>query len=313
MSPDVEIDRYLDYISSVRGLSERTVEAYRRDLAKFSAFLDGELGEAGRELRWNRLRPQDVRSFVSNLMAQGLKETSINRMLSSLKGFFSFCQKFEYASGNPFSSVKGVKRGSHLPEVMSEEETAELLGLPANDYLGSRDRALFELLYSTGCRVSEVTTLNMKDLTRGKRSLRIIGKGRKERFVFLGKPAMEALDLYIGMRSRHVAENDPDAERALFLNAKGRRLTQRGVAEIISRYLRRSSMGKKVSPHTFRHSFASHLLDRGVDIRVVQELLGHSSVSTTQIYTHVGIERLKEVYTRAHPHAKRKTKEQSNA
>jgi tyrosine recombinase XerC len=308
MSPDVEIDRYLDYISSVRGLSERTVEAYRRDLAKLSAFLESE-----RELRWNRLRPSDVRRFISNLMAAGLKETSINRVLSSLKGFFAFCQKFEYAAANPFSSVKGVKRGTHLPEVMSEEETAELLDLPADDYLGTRDRALFELLYSTGCRVSEVTALNLKDLTRGKKSLRIVGKGRKERFVFLGKPAGEALDLYVGMRRRHVAEKDPDAEKALFLNAKGRRLTQRGVAEILSRYLQRSSMGKRVSPHTFRHSFASHLLERGVDIRVVQELLGHSSVSTTQIYTHVGIERLKEVYTRAHPHARGKTKEQSNA
>ena len=290
------VDRYLEYATSVRGLSERTVEAYRRDLRRFAAFL----GEY--ELEWDDLRSRDVRSFLSSLLREELKERSVNRALSSVKGFYAFCQKFEYCEANPFSSVGGVKRGKGLPEVMSEEETARLLEMPEHDYLGSRDRALLELLYSTGCRVSEVTAMDVKDVACSGKSIRVYGKGNKERYVFLGAPAREALSMYMQMRPRHTVEGNADAQKALFLNAGGRRLSQRGLADILSRYVRRSGMGKKISPHTFRHSFATHLLDRGVDIRVVQELLGHSSVSTTQVYTHVGVERLKEVYRRAHPH-----------
>jgi integrase/recombinase XerC/integrase/recombinase XerD len=300
MNLDQVVEKFLEYTESVRGLSRRTIDAYRRDLASFSSFLAGE--EAG-GARWETLRAHDVRRFVSTLLRRGLAESTVNRVLSSVKGFYGFCQKFEYTASNPFSSVRGVKGGRSLPEVMSEEETAGLLRLPKDDYLGTRDRALLELLYSTGCRVSEVTAMNVRDLKRGGKSILVTGKGSKDRYVFLGKPAREALRLYLGMRERHVAKDDADAHKALFLNAGGRRLTQRGVADILSRYVRRSGLGKRVSPHTFRHSFATHLLDRGVDIRVVQELLGHAGVSTTQVYTHVGIERLRDVYNRAHPHA----------
>lgn len=304
------VERYIEYSSSVRSLSERTILAYRRDVRKFGAFLEEF------ELSWDRLRSRDVRSFLSTLMREGLQESSVNRTLSSVKNFYAFCQKFEYSETNPFSTLQGVKRSAHLPEVMSEEELKELIELPESDYLGTRDRSILELLYSTGCRVSELTAMDVNDIAGSGNSIRVRGKGKKERYVFIGGPAREALSFYLSMRDRHASKDDADAGRALFLNAAGHRLSQRGVADILSRYIRKSGIGKKISPHSFRHSFATHLLDRGVDIRIVQEMLGHSSVSTTQIYTHVGMERLREVYTRAHPHAAggtRNTKEKNNA
>jgi integrase/recombinase XerC/integrase/recombinase XerD len=188
---------------------------------------------------------------------------------------------------------------------MSEKEIVKLLSMPDDTYAGTRDRAILELLYSTGCRVAEVHSMNLRDVVRGKKAVRVRGKGGKERYVFLGGPAREALGLYIGQRKNHVRTEDPDAVRALFLNLKGGRLTQRGIALIIEKYLVNSGISKRVSPHTFRHSFATHLIDHGADIRMVQEMLGHSSVSTTQIYTHVGLEKLKKVYREAHPHGKR--------
>ncbi|MFO7850807.1 MAG: tyrosine recombinase XerC [Spirochaetia bacterium] len=308
MKLETVIERFIEYSASVRSLSSRTIEAYRGDLMKFASFVSEE--ESAYD--WRELSSYGVRSFLSRLLRMGLRESSVNRILSSVRGFYSFCVKFEYAPANPFSSVRGVKRGQALPDVMSEEEVEQLLEMPKDDYLGTRDRTLLELLYSSGCRVSEVTAMNVSDIGRGKKSVRVLGKGNKERYVFLGSPAREALSMYLSMRRKHTAENDIDAEKALFLNAAGRRLTQRGVADILSRYIGKSGFGgKKVSPHTFRHSFATHLLNRGVDIRVVQELLGHSSVSTTQVYTHVGMERLREVYNKAHPHASKSSRKVS--
>ena len=168
-----------------------------------------------------------------------------------------------------------------------------------------RDRAVLETLYSTGCRISELVSLDLADLDLKNRTARVMGKGSRERNVFLGAEALAALRDYLAERQRHVrpGAGDADAQRAVFLNQRGRRITDRGVRFVLSAYLRTANLGKKVTPHTFRHSFATHLLDRGADIRAVQELLGHASLSTTQVYTHVGLERLKKVYRRAHPHA----------
>jgi len=290
---------YLNYISSVRGLSENTLKSYRRDLGLFIAFALEE------KVDWKEPKPAEIRAFIGDLHRKGLGESSINRILSSLKGFYLFCIKFEHTDQNPFESVHGRGRSRSLPEVLNESEMKRLLSLPDGTYAGTRDRAILELLYSTGCRVSEVHAMNLKDLIRGKKAVRVRGKGGKERYVFLGGPAREALSLYIGQRKNHVRTSSPDAVKALFLNLKGGRLTQRGIAKIIDGYLTRSGISKKVSPHTFRHSFATHLIDHGADIRIVQEMLGHASVSTTQIYTHVGLEKLKKVYREAHPHGKR--------
>jgi integrase/recombinase XerC/integrase/recombinase XerD len=291
-------ERYLEYITSVRGLSPRTIEGYERELSRFADFIERE------ELDWRRMRGQDVRLFLGDLLREGLAEASVNRALSAVKGFYAYCRRFELVEKEPFSSVRGMKRGRRLPEVMSAGEVEELLRLPGDDFYGLRDRALLELLYSSGCRVAEAAGVNVNDLSDGWKSLRVVGKGAKERYLFLGGPARQALREYVPVRRERLRTAGREREKALFINRNGGRLTQRGIAYLLEGYVRRSGIQKRVSPHTFRHSFATHLLDRGADIRVVQELLGHSQVSTTQIYTHVGIERLKEIYDKAHPHAR---------
>jgi integrase/recombinase XerC/integrase/recombinase XerD len=291
-------ERYLEYITSVRGLSPRTIEGYERELSRFADFIERE------ELDWRRMRGQDVRLFIGDLLREGLAEASVNRALSAVKGFYAYCRRFELVEKEPFSSVRGMKRGRRLPEVMSAGEVEELLRLPGDDFYGLRDRALLELLYSSGCRVAEAAGVNVNDLSDGWKSLRVVGKGAKERYLFLGGPARQALREYVPVRRERLRTAGREREKALFINRNGGRLTQRGIAYLLEGYVRRSGIQKRVSPHTFRHSFATHLLDRGADIRVVQELLGHSQVSTTQIYTHVGIERLKEIYDKAHPHAR---------
>jgi site-specific recombinase XerD len=220
-------------------------------------------------------------------------------------------------STNPFAEIRSLRTEKKLPSFLFEEEMAKLLELPASAAEGGeagtdgfwklRDRAVLETLYSTGCRISELVSLDLSDVDLRNRAARVMGKGSRERMVFLGGEALAALKEYMdGRRARMrpgAPGGDPQAVRALFVNQRGRRITDRGVRFILASYLRAANLGKKVSPHTFRHSFATHLLDRGADIRAVQELLGHASLSTTQVYTHVGLERLKKVYRRAHPHA----------
>ena len=293
------VKEYLEYLSAVRGLSPNTVRSYQCDLRLYEKYAEEE------RLDWGSVDIKGVRGFLGSLHRERLADSSINRTLSTIKGFYQYCVRFEYTGNNPFLPVHGKGGSRNIPEVMSEKEIERLLGLPDDTYGGIRDRAILELLYSTGCRVDEVHTMDLRDVVRGKKTVRVRGKGGKERYVFLGAPARECLALYIGQRSSHVRPDSPDAAKALFLNARGSRLSRRGIALIVEKYVTASGIKKKVSPHTFRHSFATHLIDRGADIRVVQEMLGHSSVSTTQIYTHVGLEKLKKVYREAHPHGKR--------
>jgi site-specific recombinase XerD len=292
-------DHYFVYLESVRGLSLQSLRAYRKDVERFVNFIEGE------ELDWADLGAKNVRSFLGDLSRQGLNDPGIDRALSAVRGLYRYALRFEITGHNPFENVKGSGRARPLPEVLSEAEMTALLQLPDDTYAGIRDRAILELLYSTGCRVAEVSAMNLKDVVRGRKAVRVLGKGGKERYVFLGRPAREALSLYAGQRGSHVKQGDPDAAKALFLNLRGGRLSCRGIALIVAKYLRKSGMSKNISPHTFRHSFATHLLDHGADIRIVQEMLGHSSISTTQIYTHVGLEKLKKIYREAHPHGKR--------
>ncbi len=291
-------ERYIEYIASARNLSPRTLEAYERELTRFIDFIEREA------IDWRTMRAQEVRLFLGDLLREGLSEHSVNRALSAVKGFYAYCRRFELVENEPFSSVQGMKRRRRLPEVLTPEEVEQILRLPGEDVYGLRDRALLELLYSSGSRVAEAAGLDIGDVTQDGDSVRVIGKGAKERYVFLGGPARSALGAYLPARQARLELCGKSAEQALFINRNGGRLTQRGIAYLLEQYVRRSGVQKRVSPHTFRHSFATHLLDRGADIRVVQELLGHAQVSTTQIYTHVGIERLKEVYGKAHPHAR---------
>lgn len=297
------IELYLSYLERVRGVSTNTVRAYGRDLTSYLEFLK----ERG-------LAPEEVdltiaRSYIARLSKSGRQASSINRALSSIRGFYRFASSQGHFDADPFAAVRSLKTDRSLPDVLFEREISEILDViagEAEDFASVRDRALFETLYSTGCRVSEVVGLNITDVDVRRRTAIVHGKGNKDRVVFVGREAARAIGDYLphrGTRSR--AQTGSDAA-ALFLNVRGGRLTRQGVSHIVEKRLHEAGVQKHITPHTFRHSFATHLLDGGADIRSVQEMLGHESLSTTQIYTHVGIERLKRVYRDAHPHGTRR-------
>jgi tyrosine recombinase XerC len=290
------LERYLAYLRSVRNLSERTVEAYGRDVRSFLASLAGSGVDIQEEPR------RAVRAYLSSLSQRGLKPSSVNRALSAIRGYYRFQVRQGLAESNPFAPVRSLRQSRRLPVFFFENEISGLLAIEGSDFWTVRDRLIFELLYSTGCRVSELVGLDVTDMDVAAGAARVKGKGSKERMVYLGEPARRVLHSYLASRARHVRVTDPGSQSALVLNRRGRRITQRGVAFLIQKHVRRLGIAKKVGPHTFRHSFATHLLNHGADIRVVQELLGHSSLSTTQVYTHLELEKLKRIYAQAHPH-----------
>ena len=312
---------YLTYLGAVRNLSPHTLESYGKDLEKYRQFLQE------RGVSPEQAGIAEARGFVSWLTREGLSARSVNRMVSGVRGWYRYMERHNQVPANPFAEIRSLHTEKRLPSFLYEEEMARLVEMPTREvpadgdsFWKMRDRAVLETLYSTGCRISELVALNLSDVDLKNRMARVMGKGSKERNVFLGDAAVAALRDYMTLRGIHVkAGSDTDtvragtarqgalpradAVRALFLNQRGGRITDRGVRFILGEYLARANFGKRVTPHTFRHSFATHLLDRGADIRAVQELLGHASLSTTQVYTHVGLEKLKKVYRRAHPHA----------
>jgi integrase/recombinase XerC len=302
---------YLDYLTAVRRLSPHTLESYRKDLEKYERYLAAQGVEA------LAAGLDAARGFVGSLSRMGLAPRSVNRIVCGVRGWYRWMERRNEVTANPFAEIRSLRTEKKLPSFLFEDEMARLLEMPVSaageetagtdGFWKLRDRAVLETLYSTGCRISELVALDLSDVDLRNRAARVMGKGSKERMVFLGGEALAALKAYMEGRRAHVRPgaggSDPDAQRALFVNQRGRRITDRGVRFVLASYLRAANLGKKVTPHTFRHSFATHLLDRGADIRAVQELLGHSSLSTTQVYTHVGLERLKKVYRRAHPHA----------
>jgi integrase/recombinase XerC len=306
---------YLTYLAAVRNLSPHTLGSYGKDLEKYDGFLKtrGTSSEAA--------GIGDARGFVSWLSAQGLSPRSVNRMVCGVRGWYRWMERRSLVASNPFAEIRSLRTEKRLPTFLFEDEMVRLIELPSalpgadgDSFWKLRDRAVLETLYSTGCRISELVSLDLADVDIRNRSARVVGKGAKERNVFLGDAALEALRHYMARRPHHGRAETPhngaragsptaDQRDALFINHRGGRITDRGVRFILGEYLARANLGKRVTPHTFRHSFATHLLDRGADIRAVQELLGHASLSTTQVYTHVGMEKLKKVYRRAHPHA----------
>ena len=291
---------YRDYLEA-RNLSPHTLACYETDLDRYESFLKA------RDASPESAGVSDARAFVGSLSREGLSPRSVNRVISGVRGLYRFLEKNGLAPTNPFSEIHSLRTSKRLPSFLFEEEMAKLVELPSHtacadgeSFWKVRDRAVLEVLYSTGCRISELVSLNVSDLDLASHRARVLGKGNKERFVYLGAAALEALRDYLLLRPHHLKAMDAPV---LFINHRGTRITDRGVRFILGEYLARANLGKRVTPHTFRHSFATHLLDRGADIRAVQELLGHASLSTTQVYTHVGLDRLKKVYRRAHPHA----------
>jgi tyrosine recombinase XerC len=291
-------ERYLQYLAHVRHLSENTLSAYRRDLQLYLAFLEE------KDLTAEQIDEGGARSFVGYLSRTGLSSRSINRVLSAVRGYYRFLERVGVEAGNPFASIRSLKIDGKLPSFLFEEEIERLLGCPEpRDLWELRDLLILELLYSTGCRVSELASASITDLDLKGRTLRVLGKGNKERLVFIGRAAFKRLREYL-LRRRGLRLGDAEGKRALLINRRGQRLSVRGIQMIVDNLLMRSPLGKAATPHTFRHSFATHILRKGADIRIVQELLGHASLSTTQVYTHLDMERLREVYDYAHPHAR---------
>ena len=297
-------EAYLTYLGAVRKLSPHTVESYGKDLEKYEQYLR-HLGVEPQEAATSH-----ARGFVSWASGEGLSPRSVNRMVSGVRGWYRWMERRNRVGSNPFAEIRSLRTEKRLPSFLFEDEMARLIEMPSRESRGDgvafwklRDRAVLETLYSTGCRISELVSLDLSDVDLKNRTARVMGKGAKERNVFLGSAAAEALRAYMAVRGLRATNQVHTAPAALFINQRGGRITDRGVRFILGEYLARANLGKRVTPHTFRHSFATHLLDRGADIRAVQEMLGHASLSTTQVYTHVGLEKLRKVYRRAHPHA----------
>ncbi len=292
------MENYLLYLRDIRKLSSKTIIAYRQDLEKYEQFCI----EQSKQI--TEISYEQARRFFAVLIRSGYSTNSINRILSGIKGFFTFCIRYEYCEINPFSRIKGTGGMKHLPTVLSHEEVTRILEAPESDFPGIRDKVIFELLYSTGCRLSELINMNIDDVRLTEKIILVHGKGDKDRFVFLTPSAQKIVALYIPLKqSRQLPQNvTSDDLSALIVNNRGRRLTPQGVHHVFQRYAEKLGIPKKITPHTFRHTFATHILENNAGIRVVQELLGHENVSTTQIYSHVSSSRLKEVYKKSHPH-----------
>ena len=292
--PKEVIDRFLDAIWMERGLSENTLGAYRADLLA----LNQRLSDQGLELV--SASKSDILDYVSWRVEGGAKPRSTARQLSSFRRFFRYMLREGVISEDPTAQIAMPKIGRSLPQSLTEEEVDSLLSAPnVSDPLGHRDRAMLELLYATGVRVSELINLKMSQLNLNQGVLRIIGKGDRERLIPLGDEAQDWLrDFIDGPRVEILLERQSEY---LFPTRRGDRMTRQAFWHIIKRYAKKAGVRKKLSPHTVRHAFATHLLNNGADLRVVQLLLGHSDVSTTQIYTHVARERMKELHARHHP------------
>ncbi len=295
------VDRYARYLGSVRNLSSATIRAYERDLVSFTDWLESE------GISVSDVDLVSARRYVAGLSRSGAAVSSINRRLSALKGYYRFEIRHGRAEKSPFDAVRSLKGERRLPEFFFGQEIERLLDIQGGDFASLRDRVLLELLYATGCRISECLGIDIANIDFKKRQVVVHGKGRKDRLVFFGPQAARTIGEYLPLRSALLRRRGKTGVPALILNQSGERLTVRGAAGLLQKRILETGILKDAGPHTFRHSFATHVLDAGADIRVVQELLGHSTPSTTQVYTHVGLGALKKIYTQAHPHGSRRT------
>ena len=297
------IDNFINYLQVEKNASAHTLESYQNDLFQGLEFFAELLEKSETGLQPGDIDYPAVRAYLAALNKKGLARPTINRKLAAWRSFYRFLSREGTAPANPWARTSHLRAKKRLPSFLFEDDCRQLVEAPAGENaLDLRNRALLETIYAAGVRVGELARLDLDDLDLPGRQLRVLGKGKKERLAPIGIPARDALQLYLD-RGRPVLAAKGNPGRALFLNCFGNRLSVRGVQKIIAGYACLSGLGRRVSPHMFRHSFATHLLDRGADIRAVQELLGHARLSTTQIYTHVTRERLKQVYRKSHPRA----------
>ena len=288
------VEEFLSFLTTEKGASEHTTKNYGIDLREFVKFIA--------EKEFQDLTYLDIRSFLAFLKTREYSKSSISRKLACLRSFFKYLVRENILKQNPAAGIATPKKEKRLPSFMNPDEITKLLDAPAkNSWEEKRDKSILEMLYSSGLRVSELAGLNHDDLDFFGGLVRVRGKGKKERIVPVGQTALNSLRAYWDMKAPR--ENANAIKKPLFISRIGSRLTDRSVRRMILKYVKRTGLGKEISPHTFRHSFATHMLDRGADLRSVQELLGHANLSTTQIYTHVTTQRLKDAYAAAHPRA----------
>lgn len=290
------IDEYLAVLKLEKNLSDNSVKSYKSDLTRLLNFLvDKKISD------YNEVDHHIISQFLQLLKSNGLTGSSASRYLSSLRGFFSYLYTNNYIQKDPTERVSSAKVIRKLPEVLSLYEIEKILEQPdTSDKLGLRDKAILELFYSSGLRVSELIELKISDLFLDDEVIRVLGKGSKQRIVPVGSSAVKWLREYI-LKSRPLLEQRIRSKNYIFLNLRGTKLSRMGVWKIVERYTKEAGIKKEVHPHTFRHSFATHLLEGGADLRSVQEMLGHSDISTTQIYTHIDREYIKQVHKDFHP------------
>ena len=288
------IDRFAAYLRVERGCAENTCTSYVHDIRRFVEFMNR------RRISWDSVDLNTVNSYITYLRRKGYLNSSISRTVAAIKSFYRFLVIEKYLDTSPVELLEYPKKELKLPNVLTQDEIFRIIEA-ADSYtpLGIRDRAMLELLYSTGMRISELISLKLADVFLDEAFLRIIGKGGKERYVPIGKLAMDWLTIYLE-RGRPYLKQHHDSGY-LFINRNGDKLTRMGVWKIVQKYANRAGIKKPVTPHTFRHSFATHMLEGGADLRVVQELLGHASIKTTEVYTHISQEKLKEAVRLYHP------------
>jgi len=288
------------YLTAERNVSEHTRMAYIADLGEFEEFLQKNKGDIV------TAETETIRAYLGCLFRRKLKKVTVNRKISSLRAFYKYLIRSGKAKNNPAEMVQTAKTEKYMPNFLSVDEMFELLK-DRNDgaHSGLRNRAMLELFYSSGLRLSELAGLNVTDLDFKQALVKVRGKGRKERIVPVGEPASNALQKYLANTAEVRKATDDVFKNPLFLNARGKRITVRSIARIVDEVTKKSGIGRKISPHALRHTFATHLLNAGADLRSIQELLGHESLSTTQKYTAVNINRMMEIYDKAHPRAKK--------
>lgn len=291
------IQEFIEYLGHEKGLATNTLESYGRDLRQYCGFLSEDTSQTP-----ETASQATIVAYLMMLRKQGKATATIARRLAALKAFYQFMLKENYVTKDPTDELSSPKLERKLPKVLTVEEVEKLLNQPdTSNPTGIRDKAMLEVLYATGIRVSELVSLNLDDVDFDEGFVRCVGKGSKERVVPIGEIAVNSLKAYLS-KGRPKLVSNPN-ENALFLNHHGRRLTRQGFWKIVKKYAAQLGIRKEITPHTLRHSFATHLLENGADIRAVQEMLGHADISTTQIYTHVTKDRLKDVYARSHPRA----------
>lgn len=302
MNIEESVEHFLNHLRTERQLSAHTLDNYARDLNKLVA-------DTGTGCRPESVDNLAVRQSMAQLHRKGLSGRSIQRWLSAVRSYFRYCLKQGWAKNNPADDIRAPKSPKPLPKTMDVDEVSQLLNFPRNDWVGIRDRAILELIYSSGLRISELCSLDLYDLNLQDASLRVTGKGSKTRELPVGKQALVALKDWLKFRHEKATEK---SGQALFLSSRGSRISPRTIQKQLGEYGIKQGINSKISPHMLRHSFASHILESSGDLRAVQELLGHSNISTTQIYTHLDYQHLAKVYDKAHPRSSRKDHEEKH-